>query len=92
MRKTFERMHASMAFGSVPLDSHCAMSDCRGLDHRPMPRYALGLVTMAKSDLDLVLVDLPDPQGCPGPRIRDLRLPPGAVITLIIRDNSVLIP
>lgn len=59
---------------------------------RPMPRYALELVTMAKSDLDLVVVDLPDPQGCPGPRIRDLRLPPGAVITLIIRDNEVLIP
>jgi cell volume regulation protein A len=59
---------------------------------RPMPRYALELVTMAKSDLDLVVVDLPDPKGCPGPRIRDLCLPPGAVITLIIRDSEVLIP
>lgn len=57
-----------------------------------MPRYALELVTMAKSDLNLVVVDLPDPQGCLGPRIRDLRLPPGAVITLIIRDSEVLIP
>ena len=59
---------------------------------RPMQRYALELVTMAKSDLDLVVVDLPDPKGMPGPKIRDLQLPPGAVITLITRDNEVLVP
>lgn len=59
---------------------------------RPMQRYALELVTMAKSDLDLVVVDLPDPKGTPGPKIRDLQLPPGAVITLITRDNQVLVP
>src|SRR5690606_5554150 len=35
---------------------------------------------------------LPDPKGKLGPRIRDLQLPPGAVITLITRDNEVLIP
>ncbi len=59
---------------------------------RPMPRYGLELVTMAKSDLDLVVVDLPGPQGSVGPRIRDLEFPPGAVITLITRDNQVIIP
>lgn len=59
---------------------------------RPMQRYGLELVAMAKSDLDLVVVDLPDPKGNPGPKIRDLHLPPGAVITLITRDDQVLIP
>ncbi len=59
---------------------------------RPMQRYALELVTMARSDLDLVVVDLPDPKGTPGPKIRDLQLPPGAVITLITRDTQVLVP
>lgn len=59
---------------------------------RPMQRYGLELVTMAKSELDLVVVDLPDPKGRPGPKIRDLHLPPGAVITLITRDNEVLTP
>ena len=59
---------------------------------RPMPRYGLELVTMAKSELDLVVVDLPDPKGCPGAKIRELALPPGAVITLITRDGEVLPP
>src|SRR5690606_8063598 len=59
---------------------------------RPMQRYGLELVTMAKSDLDLIVVDLPDPKGVLGPKIRDLQLPAGAVITLITRDNEVLIP
>lgn len=59
---------------------------------RPMQRIGLELVTMAKCDLDLVVVDLPNPKGQPGPKIRDLALPSGAVITLITRDNEVLIP
>lgn len=59
---------------------------------RPMQRYALELVTMARSELDLVVVDLPDPKGCPGAKIRELDLPAGAVITLITRDDEVLIP
>ncbi len=57
---------------------------------RPQPRYSLDLVTMAHSELDLVVVDLPDPKGCPGPRIRDLILPPRAVITLIARGSEVV--
>lgn len=59
---------------------------------RPPHRYALDLVTMAHSELDLVQVDLPDPAGRPGPRIRDLILPPRAVITLITRGNEVVPP
>lgn len=59
---------------------------------RPQPRYGLELVTMAHSDLDLVVVDLPDPQGRPGPRIRDLTLPPGAILTLITRGEEVVAP
>lgn len=59
---------------------------------RPMPRYGLELVKMAASDLDLMVFDLPDPKGKPGAKIRDLHLPPGAVITLIIREGDVLIP
>lgn len=59
---------------------------------RPQPRYGLELVTMAHSDLDLIVVDLPDPKGRPGPRIRDLMLPPRALITLITRGNEVVAP
>lgn len=59
---------------------------------RPQPRYGLELVTMARSDLDLVVVDLPDPKGRPGPRIRDLSLPPGAILTLITRGDQVVAP
>lgn len=59
---------------------------------RPMQRYGLELVAMAKSDLDLVVVDLPGPKGGTGPKIRELQLPPGSVITLITRDDQVLIP
>ncbi len=59
---------------------------------RPRPLFNLELITMAKSDLDLVVVDLPDPQGAAGPRIRDLHLPPGAVITLVTRGREVVSP
>lgn len=59
---------------------------------RPEPRYGLELVTMAHSDLDLFVVDLPDPKGQPGPRIRDLSLPPGAILTLVTRGNEVVAP
>lgn len=59
---------------------------------RPPPRYGLELVTMAHSELDLIVVDLPGPQGRPGPRIRDLLLPPSALITLVARGNEVIGP
>lgn len=59
---------------------------------RPKPLFNLELITMAPSDYDLVVVDLPDPQGAPGPRIRDLSLPEGAVITLITRGAEVVLP
>jgi len=59
---------------------------------RPKPLVALELVTMAPSDYDLVVVDLPDPKGAKGPRIRDLDLPEGAVIALITRGSEVVLP
>lgn len=59
---------------------------------RPAPLYSLELQTMATSDLDLFVVDLPDPEGAPGKLIRDLELPPGAVITMIARGKDVLAP
>lgn len=59
---------------------------------RPQPRYGLELVTMAHSHLDLIVVDLPDPKGRPGPRIRDLTLPPGAILTLVTRGDEVVAP
>ena len=59
---------------------------------RPQPRYGLELVTMAHSELDLIVVDLPGPQGRPGPRVRDLILPPSALVTLIARGNEVIGP
>ena len=59
---------------------------------RPKPLYNLELITMAESDLDLVVVDLPDPKGAAGPMICDLRLPAGAVITMITRGKEVIAP
>lgn len=59
---------------------------------RPKPLFNLELITMAHSDYDLVVVDLPAPPGAPGPKIRDLDLPEGTVITLITRDGGVVLP
>jgi cell volume regulation protein A len=59
---------------------------------RPRPLYNLELVTMAKSDMDLIVVDVPGSEGLPGPLISDLALPPGSVITLITRGEDVVIP
>lgn len=59
---------------------------------RPKPLHNLELITMAPSDYDLFVVDLPDPAGVEGPRIRDLGLPEGAVITLITRGSEVVLP
>lgn len=59
---------------------------------RPQPLFGLDLITMAKTDYDLVAVELPDPRGVEGPRIRDLELPEGSVITLISRGPEVVLP
>ncbi len=59
---------------------------------RSKPLYNLELITMAKSDMDLVVVDIPGPEGKPGPRISDLKLPAGSVITLITRGSEVVVP
>jgi len=59
---------------------------------RPMPLFDVELVTMAESDFDLMVVDLPDPQGAIGPVIADLGLPVGSVIILITRGNDIVIP
>ncbi len=59
---------------------------------RPKPLFNLELFTMAPSDYDLMTVDLPDPPGAEGPRIRELKLPPGAVIILITRGPDVVLP
>ena len=56
------------------------------------PLYSLELFTMAPSDMDLVVVELPGPAGAAGPRIQDLRLPPGTVITLVARGPKVVSP
>lgn len=59
---------------------------------RPMPMFDLELVTMAESDFDLMVVDLPGPQGAIGPLIADLRLPAGSVIVLITRNKDIVVP
>ncbi|OQA03054.1 MAG: K(+)/H(+) antiporter NhaP2 [Planctomycetes bacterium ADurb.Bin401] len=59
---------------------------------RPKPLYNLELFTMAKSDMDLIIVDLPGPKEITGPTISELRLPPAAVITLITRGDEVIAP
>uniref|UniRef100_UPI003563DF69 potassium/proton antiporter n=1 Tax=Pontiella sp. TaxID=2837462 RepID=UPI003563DF69 len=59
---------------------------------RPKPLFNLELVTMSESDYDLIVVDLPDPQGLIGPTIAELHLPAGAVITLITRGKLLIAP
>lgn len=59
---------------------------------RPKPLYNLELVTMAPSDMDLIVVDVPGPKDPKGPRIADLKLPEGSVITLITRGEDVVVP
>jgi len=59
---------------------------------RPKAMFTLEMITMAKSDYDVVVIDLPGPKGAPGPRLRDLRLPEGAIITLITRGDEVVLP
>ena len=59
---------------------------------RPRPLFNLELLTMAHSDYDLLVVDLPDPQGAPGPYIHELALPKGAVITFLARGDDVVVP
>lgn len=59
---------------------------------RPKPLVSLELFTMAHSDYDLIVIDVPDSQGADGPRIRDLALPDGAVITMILRGGEVTLP
>jgi len=63
------------------------------VQQRPEPMYNIELITMAPSDLDLIVVDLPGPQGVRGPEVHDLTLPQGAVITLITRPGAdVVVP
>jgi len=57
-----------------------------------MPLFDVELVTMAESDFDLMVVDLPDPQGAIGPVIAGLRLPAGSVIVLITRGEDIVVP
>lgn len=66
-----------------------------GLLPRPSksePPYSLELITMAPSDMDLLTVDIPENATDHGPRIRDLRLPPDTVITMITRGDKVVSP
>lgn len=59
---------------------------------RPKPLYNLELITMAKNDVDLIVVDIPGPLGSPRAKIREMKLPPGSVITLITRGKDVVVP
>lgn len=62
------------------------------LPTKPKPLVSLELITMAHSDYDLIVVDIPDLQVSEVPRIRDLALPEGSVITLITRGSEIILP
>lgn len=62
------------------------------LPARPKPLVSLELITMAHSDYELVAVEIPCDVPEKGPRIRDLMLPEGAVITLITRGREIVLP
>lgn len=59
---------------------------------RQGPSYSLELFTMAKSGMDLLALEMPGKLGAPGPLVKELALPPQAVITLVTRGNRVLSP
>ncbi|MBN8524114.1 MAG: potassium/proton antiporter [Planctomycetes bacterium] len=59
---------------------------------KPPASYSLELMTLARSDLDVIVVDVPGRQGDPGPRIQDLRLPDGAAIAMIARGSEIVAP
>lgn len=59
---------------------------------RPKPLVNLELITMAHSDYTLIVFDIPAAEDVKGPRIRDLKLPEGAVIALISRGNNIILP
>jgi cell volume regulation protein A len=59
---------------------------------RPIPLFNVELLTLAESNFDLMVVDMPDPQGAIGPDIADLRLPAGSVIVLITRGKDLVVP
>lgn len=59
---------------------------------RPKPLYNLELLTMARSDMDLIVVDIPGPKGRKGKLISELELPPDTVITLVTRGEEVVAP
>lgn len=59
---------------------------------RPRPLFNLELITMAHTDYDLLVIDIPEAPGATGPRLRDLTLPEGAVIVLITRGGEVVLP
>lgn len=68
-----------------------------GLEAAPpvRPLYSLELVSLAPSDLDLFTIDLPPDGDYPadaGPLVRDLRLPPESIITMIVRGPTVIAP
>lgn len=59
---------------------------------RPEPPYSLELLTMAPSDMDLMTVDVPEDAEYPGARIRELKLPAEAIITMISRAGRMISP
>ncbi len=71
-----------------PLARRLGLMSCA----RPKPLFSLELISLSRSDYDLVTVDLAGPDGAPGPHISELRLPAGAVITLIARGKEIITP
>lgn len=59
---------------------------------RPGPLFNLELITMAPSDLEMIEIALPGPPDAFSPPIALLGLPEGSVVTLITRDNAIVIP
>ncbi len=62
------------------------------LPARPKPLFQLELITMAHSDYDLGVVELPGGPDREGPLLRELQLPAGAVIALITRGTEIVLP
>lgn len=57
---------------------------------RPKAMHSIELITMRKSDFDVFEIQIPDTSRIDGKKIRELTLPPAALIISIIRENRII--
>lgn len=59
---------------------------------RPAPRHSIELVTAGRTNMDIIEYTVSEEDEIVGQEIRNLKLPPGTLITAIIRNDQIVIP